>query len=234
MGNQAATILGNIVSSSSFDPSNGPAALTAISHIDVAQAGGIATALASGMANDPNLPVGQPTTMEASGITLSFVRQSAADLGNTQVTTGDAMFTVPTGIQLSGVSPDDIVSVASASFANPYGASSSGANPDGSVVSYEFSVNGGSHPVTGLDTTPLQIALTGSTVSGACQFWNTSTHAWSNQGVQTLVVSGVLTCFTTHLTAFASFSPASGAMAASASFFVMLVLAFMHVVVPFV
>jgi hypothetical protein len=222
MGDQAATLLSNIVSSSSFDPSNGPAALSAISQINASQGSSIATTLANGMANDPNLPVGQPTTITSPTITLSFVKQSAADLGNTTVTTGGAQFTVPQGIQMTGVNPDDIVSVASASFAtNPYGASSTGANPDGNVVSYQFSVNGGSHPVSGLDSTPLQIGLSGNNVNGVCQFWNTTTNSWSSAGVQTVVVNGVLTCSTNHLTAFASFAPSS-ASAVAVSLLVML------------
>jgi hypothetical protein len=221
-GESAAALLSNIVSSANFDPANGGAALNAIAAIDVKKVGNIIGSLAAAMANDPNLPVGETKTISSNGVTLALVKQSAADFGNTQMATGSATLTVPAGIQLDGVSSDDIIGVASAALSsNPFNASN-GANPQGGVISYDFTLNGGSKlNVTGL-ATPIQIGMGAGSATAVCKYWDAASGSWSTTDVETRVVNGVTTCFTKHLTTFGSFPPSSSASGVALSLLVAL------------
>jgi hypothetical protein len=209
------TLMTDAVSSSSFDPSNGPAALAALAQVSVKNSNAVIANLAQKMANDPTQPIGEVRKFSSGGVVIATVRQSAADLGGLAVSDGTSSLKMATGFTLPGVSDSSVVSVASATFpTNPYDADG-GRSPDGTVVSFRINVDSAAKNVTGLST-PLSIGLSGAPGSSKCKYWDETTSAWSTSGVTTVVVSGVLTCQTTHLTAFASFSSSAAGVALSA------------------
>ena len=203
------------LSSPSFSPANGAAALTALVAGGAQASRSAITTLANVMAKDPSQAVGEARTLTADGVVMTVVKQSASGLGGLALAGGQSTLKMATGFTLPGVAVDAVVGVASVSFtSNPFGGDG-GKSPDGAVVSFEISVDGATAPVSGLST-PLSIELRGRpTSSSVCKFWDTSASSWSTTGVTTAVVSGVLTCQTTHLTAFGSFTSSAAGVAAS-------------------
>jgi hypothetical protein len=224
------TLMTQAVSSSSFDPANGQAALTALAQVSVKDSNAVIENLAKVMANDPKQPIGEVRKIVAAGVVIATVKQSASDLGGLAVSDGTSSLTMATGFTLPGVSDTSVVSVASTSFtSNPYTADG-GRSPDGSVVSFAMNVDGASKNVTGLSS-PLSIGLGGAPGSSKCKYWDETTSAWSTSGVTTVVVNGVLTCQTTHLTAFASFSSSSASALAMSAAAVLLTVVLQIVIV---
>ena len=194
------------LSSPSFSPANGAAALTALVAGGAQASRSAITTLANVMAKDPSQAVGEARTLTADGVVMTVVKQSASGLGGLALAGGESTLKMATGFTLPGVAVDAVVGVASVSFtSNPFD-SDGGKSPLGAVVSFEISVDGATAPVSGLST-PLSIELRGRPTSSVCKFWDTSASSWNTTGVTTAVVSGVLTCQTTHLTAFGSFTP---------------------------
>ena len=212
------------LSSPSFSAANGGTALAALASLDAKDSkAGVAT-LAAKLASDASVPVGEVRTFSAPGVTIATVRQSASDLGGLSVGDGSSALTVAAGFALPGVPDNAFVSVASAAFAeNPFD-SDAGKRPEGSVVSFEMSVDGATVVVADL-AAPLSIGLSGATGTAVCKYWDADSAAWSTTGVVTAVVDGVVTCQTTHLTAFASFSASSVAGVALSALVAVLVIA---------
>ncbi|PHR95000.1 MAG: hypothetical protein COA68_17745 [Oceanobacter sp.] len=212
------------LSSPSFSAANGGTALAALASLDAKDSkAGVAT-LAAKLASDATVPVGEVRTFSAPGVTIATVRQSASDLGGLSVGDGSSALTVAAGFALPGVPDNTFVSVASAAFAeNPFD-SDAGKRPEGSVVSFEIGVDGATVVVADL-ATPLSIGLSGATGTAVCKYWDADSAAWSTAGVVTAVVDGVVTCQTTHLTAFASFSTSSAAGVALSALVAVLLIA---------
>ncbi|CUG93792.1 transmembrane protein, putative [Bodo saltans] len=198
------SLMTNALSSTSFDPANGATALTALASVGVKDSQAVISSLASIMANDPTLPVGEVRTLEAPGVVIATRKQSASSLGGVSVAGGTSTLSIAAGFTLPGVSDDSVVSIAQATYTtNPFG-SNNGQNPNGGISSIDFNVDGSVANVTGL-TTPLEIGLSGVCGSSVCRYWDEDQLVWSAAGVTTVIVNGVVTCRTTHLTAFASF-----------------------------
>ncbi|CUF82796.1 GPI-anchored surface protein, putative [Bodo saltans] len=207
------TLMTNALSSTSFDPTNGAAALNTLSSVSVKDSQSVIATLAVKMANDPTQVPGEVRTIEAPGVSIATVKQSASSLAGLSVSDGSASLTIAEGFTLPGASDSDVVSIAQASFdENPFG-TSGGSNPSSKVVSIQFNINEETADVNGL-ATELAIALTGG--SGVCRYWKESTSVWDNYGVRTEVRNGVVTCLTNHLTAFGSFSSSAASIAISA------------------
>eukprot|EP00455_Lapot_gusevi_P053984 TRINITY_DN853_c0_g1_i1.p2 TRINITY_DN853_c0_g1~~TRINITY_DN853_c0_g1_i1.p2 ORF type:complete len:357 (+),score=6.34 TRINITY_DN853_c0_g1_i1:739-1809(+) len=204
------SLMTNALSSTSFDPANGATALTALASVGVKDSQAVISSLASIMANDPTLPVGEVRTLEAPGVVIATRKQSASSLGGVSVAGGTSTLSIAAGFTLPGVSDDSVVSIAQATYTtNPFG-SNNGQNPNGGISSIDFNVDGSVANVTGL-TTPLEIGLSGVSGSSVCRYWDEDQLVWSAAGVTTVIVNGVVTCRTTHLTAFASFGASSAA-----------------------
>ncbi|CUG91794.1 mitogen-activated protein kinase, putative, partial [Bodo saltans] len=213
------TLMTSALSSTSFDPANGAAALGALSSVSVKDSQSVIATLAVKMANDPTQVPGEVRTIEAPGVSIATVKQSASGLAGLSVSDGSASLTIAAGFTLPGASDSDVVSIAQASFNdNPFG-TSGGSNPSSKVVSIQFNINDETADVNGL-ATELAIALTGG--SGVCRYWKESTSVWDNYGVRTEVRNGVVTCLTNHLTAFGSFSSSSAASVAFSAAVVLL------------
>ena len=213
---QIVNTISSAVTSSGFDvQANGPAALSALSSMDISTSASVLVDLARAVANNPNQPIGLPVTMTANNVEIVAVRQSVANLGGSSLTGSNASMSIPSGINLPGVAKNAIVSAGSTSYgtSNPF--NSTGAAPTSAVVAFELSVGGQALVVSGL-ATPLTVTLKSSSVVVTCKYWNVTLSNWDTTGVTSQVVNGAMTCVTSHLTAFSLFDATTPAPATPA------------------
>jgi hypothetical protein len=198
------------LASTSFSASNGLKALNALATLSVAESSATINLLATKLANDPTLPVGQTKTFRANGVNISAVRETASDLGGLSTSSGEgSSMEFQSGFVLPGVATTAVVSVSSSSYStNPYSGT-----PEGVVATYEISADGAVKSVSGLSKA-LVIKLRGASSKASCRYWDTNANLWSTSGVVTKTVGGVVQCESDHLTAFATFNAASTIFAA--------------------
>ncbi|CUI10779.1 membrane-associated protein, putative [Bodo saltans] len=203
---QTLSLMTSAVSSASFDPANGAAALTALAAVSIADSQSVVAALAVKLANDPTQAPGIVRTLEVAGITIATVKQSASSLGGTSVPGGAATLTIADGFVLPGASDDDVVSIAQAPSTRTPSARATGATR--AAFFFFATVKQSASSLGGTALGGLTIA-DGFVLPGATDDDVTTSSTWETTGVRTEVRGGVVTCLTTHLTAFGSFSSSS-------------------------
>lgn len=206
------SVLTSVLNSGTFDPSNGQTALSAIASLtNATSVAKLAGSLARVVASDSTQPIGEPRVLQVGSLVIAVVRQVASSLANLSISsTSGATMVLPSTITLPGVDDDAVIGVSSTSLpSTTYGSDTSGTTPTSAVAS--FVLTSGISSVVSVKNLSIPISftvkLTSASSGATCKYWDEVGLFWSTTGVTAVGVSATtLTCQTTHLTSFASFS----------------------------